>query len=426
MKALVISHGHPDFGAGGGEIAAHSLFHALRGRPEVAAATFLARTGDARLPQGAVGRLREGEYLIRRDIEDWPLLRAHPDAAPPGRGLGDLLRALDPDTVILHHVAHLGLETIADIRRALPRARLVLTLHDYLAICRNGGLMVATGPSGGLCGSSSADACGRCFPGDAPGLAGRRRDRFTDAFAAVDAFAAPSAFLAERYRAWGLDPARLRVIPNGTAIPEAGVPPPAFGETLRLGFFGQARPPKGLHVALAALHHLEPRLRARLRLDIHASRLEAQEGWYRALIERLAAPLRGEGVLHWGGAYARGDLSGRMAETDAVLVPSTWWENAPLVIEEAFAHGRPVVGSRIGGIRERVRDGVDGLLFEAGDAKALAQVLRRLVEDRSLGPQLAAEVRVPATHNDAAGAYLRLAAHLANNPGPAMHRQASG
>ncbi|KQT61255.1 MULTISPECIES: glycosyltransferase [unclassified Aureimonas] len=415
MRALVVSHGHPDFGPGGGELAAYALFQGLSVHPDIGEARFLARTGEPRLPQGAIGCLRPGEYLIRRDIADWPLLKARPDEAPPGRGLRDFLAAFSPDVVFLHHVVHLGLDVIAEIRSALPKARIVLTLHDYLGICRNQGLMItrvspgAPPLSSALCAESGIEPCARCFPEDGQAVAAERLARFRAAFAKVDAFVGPSVFLAERYRRWGLDPARLHVIANGMARPGEPIAPPVFGPTLALGFFGQARPPKGLHLALAALHHLEPVHRARIRLEVNASRIEAQEGWYRALVERLAEPLREAGVLRWRGAYTRGELGGRMAAVDAVLVPSLWWENAPLVIDEAFAHGRPVLAARLGGMAEAVRDGVGGLLFEPGDARALADVLRRLLMEEALGPALAGNLTPPPTVSRSAEMYLDLA-----------------
>lgn len=416
MKALVIAHGHPDFGPGGGELAAYALYQGLRLQSDIAEARFLARTGEPRLPPGAVGCLRPGEYLVRRDIADWPLLGAAPDGAPAGRGLAAFLADFAPDAVFLHHVVHLGLDVIAEIRSALPKARIVLTLHDYLGICRNGGLMVtrvAAGLpplSGTLCRESGPAACARCFPEDPAGLADRRAARFRAAFASVDAFVAPSAFLAERYRDWGIDPARLHVIANVVAPPTRAVAPPAFGPVLRLGFFGQARPSKGLHVALAALHHLAPALRALVRLEVNASRMGAQEAWYQTLVERLAAPLRADGILEWRGSYDRVDLAGRLEAVDAVLVPSTWWENAPLVIDEAFAHGRPVLASRLGGMAEAVRDGVDGLLFDAGDPRELAARIVRLLEEPSLGPALASQRRAPATVSQTARSHLDLVA----------------
>jgi glycosyltransferase involved in cell wall biosynthesis len=66
-----------------------------------------------------------------------------------------------------------------------------------------------------------------------------------------------------------------------------------------------------------------------------------------------------------------------MANVDWVVVPSIWWENAPLVIQEAFIHKRPVICSDIGGMAEKVTDGVNGLHFRAGDPLSLAETIRK-------------------------------------------------
>jgi len=65
-------------------------------------------------------------------------------------------------------------------------------------------------------------------------------------------------------------------------------------------------------------------------------------------------------------------------------VPSIWWENSPVVIQEALRNRRPVICSDIGGMAEKVRDGVDGFHFAAGNPLALAALIRRMVEDRGL------------------------------------------
>ena len=73
-----------------------------------------------------------------------------------------------------------------------------------------------------------------------------------------------------------------------------------------------------------------------------------------------------------------------LASIDVLVVPSIWPENAPLVIQEAFLAGIPVVASRIGGIPEMVTDGKNGLLFTAGDAVALSRTLARLIDEPGL------------------------------------------
>ena len=121
----------------------------------------------------------------------------------------------------------------------------------------------------------------------------------------------------------------------------------------------------------------------------------------------FAAGLKHAGaVVQHFGPYDRADVVGLMRLADWIVVPSIWWENAPLVIEEARAAGRPVICSAIGGMAERVADGVDGLHFPAGDAAALAEVMRE-----ATGPDLWARLAgqaAPASHAAFVGAHVAL------------------
>jgi glycosyltransferase involved in cell wall biosynthesis len=81
-----------------------------------------------------------------------------------------------------------------------------------------------------------------------------------------------------------------------------------------------------------------------------------------------------------------------MSEADWVIVPSLWWENSPLVIQEAFLHGRPVICSNVGGMAEKVTDGVNGLHFQVGSPQALADTIVRAVDTPGLWEQLQANV----------------------------------
>jgi len=93
------------------------------------------------------------------------------------------------------------------------------------------------------------------------------------------------------------------------------------------------------------------------------------------LILRLLEATRGR--VNFVGEYRHEDLPALMEKVDWVVVPSIWWENSPLVIQEAFMYGRPVICSDIGGMAEKVRDGVDGLHFRAGDPESLAEAIGR-------------------------------------------------
>jgi glycosyltransferase involved in cell wall biosynthesis len=98
----------------------------------------------------------------------------------------------------------------------------------------------------------------------------------------------------------------------------------------------------------------------------------------------LAAVAASQGAASWHGPYDRGEIARLMSSVAWVIVPSTWWENAPLVILEAFRHRRPVICSDIGGMAEMVEDGVGGLLFRAGDAADLARTMRRAASENGL------------------------------------------
>jgi len=77
------------------------------------------------------------------------------------------------------------------------------------------------------------------------------------------------------------------------------------------------------------------------------------------------------------GALPPGEVPGVLAGARALVMGSTWPENAPLIALEARAAGCPVIAPAIGGLPELVEHGVDGLLYPPGDAAALAAAIER-------------------------------------------------
>ena len=76
-----------------------------------------------------------------------------------------------------------------------------------------------------------------------------------------------------------------------------------------------------------------------------------------------------------------------------VIVPSEYYENCPLSILESMALGKPVIGASIGGIPELIDDGVDGILFEAGNVEDLRSRIKRLAEDKKLSVSMGRKAR---------------------------------
>jgi glycosyltransferase involved in cell wall biosynthesis len=83
------------------------------------------------------------------------------------------------------------------------------------------------------------------------------------------------------------------------------------------------------------------------------------------------------------GPYQHADLPALLRGVDWMVIPSTWWENSPLVIQEARVVGVPILASNIGGMAEKVRGGVDGLHFLAGSSLDLAAKIEAIVTKRS-------------------------------------------
>jgi glycosyltransferase involved in cell wall biosynthesis len=98
--------------------------------------------------------------------------------------------------------------------------------------------------------------------------------------------------------------------------------------------------------------------------------------------------------ITFAGTFASDEIFTVMSNLDVLIVPSMWYENTPLVIYSAQAAGTVVVASDFPGISEAVRNEVDGLLFPAGDAAALARQLTRLAS-RQLRGRLRSAIKPP-------------------------------
>jgi glycosyltransferase involved in cell wall biosynthesis len=270
--------------------------------------------------------------------------------------------------------------------------------------------MVKTGTMA-LCMGASPHDCAECFPSIAPAEF-LRRELFVRAhFEKVDLFVAPSEFLRQRYIAWGIPAWQIAVLHN--ASPATRPPPPrplaANERRSMFGFFGQINPYKGLLQLLSAFALLErfpPAATRGLRLVVHGANLELNHPQFVEAIKQLLA--RTAQRVHFAGAYHSRDQYCLMAAIDWVVVPSVWWENSPLVIEEALAHRRPVICSNIGGMAEKVRSGEDGYHFAVGNPFELASLLIRLAADEGAWERLRSTMRLPTPVDAAVSQHLRL------------------
>lgn len=407
LRVLVASHSHPKINNGGAEIAAFRLFTEISACAHVEA-WFLGcdnQPGAGRDGVAITQPFTDREYVYSPGGQfDWFRL-ANPDPRLPDE-LEALLLELRPDVVHLHHYVNFGVETLLAIRRTLPRAKIVVTLHEYLAICNHFGQMVKRGDFA-LCDRAGLADCHRCFPLVDPSDFFIRERYIKLFFGYVDSFLAPSRFLADRYAAWGIDAARLTVIENmvAPAAPVADVATKGRHAPLRIGFFGQISKLKGIQVLLDCAKILAEQPKTRISFELYGDHKNQPKIFQDEFLAQLATL----GVnVNYRGAYRQEQVDQLMRGVDAVLVPSIWWENSPVVIQEALRNGRPVICSDIGGMAEKVRDGLDGFHFAAGSALELSYLLTQLHDDRTLLTRVRGTIRAPAPMADTLARHLAL------------------
>ena len=386
VRVLYIAHNQMRVSPGGAEAHTAEVFEAMRRTPGVDA-YLLSRTGPPVTPaEQRADRVQPidgapGEFSLYTNFTELdPFYLRITDAAYV-RAVRTFVEELNPDVVHVQHTLGLGYDVLRIIRETLPDAPLLYTLHEYLPICHQLGQMTRPG-SGELCDQATPQGCTKCFP-QFQAEHFTERERFIKAsFEHVDLFLAPSEFLRDRYVAWGLSPDRVHFMDYGRRAPATALAP---GRHDRFAFFGQLGSHKGLHILLQAIDIVAAR-GVDARFTIHGANLERMPADYQNWIhQRLEA---GAERVTFAGRYEPADIAARIAECGLVIVPSLWWENSPMVIQEAFLHGRPVICSDIGGMAEKVRDGVDGLHFAVGDPLSLANAICRA----AASPELCAKL----------------------------------
>jgi glycosyltransferase involved in cell wall biosynthesis len=277
----------------------------------------------------------------------------------------------------------------------------VWTLHDYNLLCPDGSL----DNRGAVCERCKGSRFWQCT------LRKCKRDsrsaslvatmeaevhRLLQLPARVDAFIAPSAFLRDKFIEFGWPGDKIAHLPNFTNLPLATKV--EMPEGRRVLYAGQLAPNKGVIALLESVRD-EPGIR----LDFAGS------GPLRDAIEtRVGSPDWHGAEVHVHGHVGADVLGDLIDAARVVAVPSEWYENGPYAVIEAFAHGRPVVASRIGGLPELVVDGVSGITVEPGSPSEIAAALRLVLDDPGLWARLAEGALRTAASRSAADFAVRL------------------
>ncbi len=399
MKILQVIHGYPMRYNAGSEVYTQGLCQALAERHEVHVFT---RQENSFLPEYAMSREADPvAFGITLHVINMARARDGYSHRAVDRAFSDLLVELRPDVVHVGHLNHLSTSLVFRAKeRGIPVA---FTLHDYWLMCPRGQFIQMYEDERGepwpLCDGQEDRKCAvRCYrryfgnDGDEyeldaaywTGWVGRRMAHVREVCEAVDLFIAPARYLLERFRDdFGIPDSKLAYLDYGFHRERLAGRERRSGEPFTFGYIGTHIPAKGVDLLIHAFRELTggPALRIWGR----------DRGVETAGLKRLAAELPdGEGSrVEWMGEYRNQEIVPEVFDRcDAIVVPSIWAENAPLVIHEAQQAGVPVVTADYGGMAEYVKHGENGLLFRHRDAAALAEQMQCLVNDPQWGGEL--------------------------------------
>lgn len=283
-----------------------------------------------------------------------------------------LFEKVKPDLVHIHGFIH---EMSTSILPALKAAGLpvVQTLHDYKIACPNTSFVshgrVCEACKGGKYYNMTRYRCKR--GSTSASLLATVEMYFHEAFRLyepnIDLFISPSQFLADKMVEHGVE-TPIVTIPN-FLHPESFQP--VYESDNYFVHAGRLAREKGAMTMLDAVR----------RLNTDTKLVVAGTGDMEPEMRRFIQEHNVDNV-EFVGHLKTAELSRLIQRAIFTVVPSEWYENYSMIVLESLASGTPVIGSRIGGIPEQVVHGVNGLLFEPGDAADLAKQMARLIDNR--------------------------------------------
>jgi len=311
------------------------------------------------------------------------------------QGIARVVDEFQPDVVHCHNIYHqLSPSVLRPLaKRGVP---VVLTLHDYKLACPTYQML----DHGRVCdacvgGRFHRAALQRCKDDSLAASAVAAFEVWTHsvlkAYSPVKAFICPSHFMLDVMNRAGVYPERLRWIPHFVTPSDEHTAP----KRNTFAFLGRLSYEKGVDTLIQAV------ALAGKDVSLEIAGAGPAEGDLEALARDIAP-----GQVTFHGRLDRASAAALMTEVMAVVVPSRWNENQPMVVLEAMSCGRPVIASRIGGIPELIEDGKDGHLIPPDDPRCLAGVLKDLLADPDRAEGMGSAARAKVTDAFSPGKHL--------------------
>lgn len=399
MNILLVIHGYPMRYNAGSEVYAQALAQALADRHDV---HVFSRQQNKFVPDYFLQEeVDPADSRVALHIINLPQTFDQYRHVAVDERFGTLLDQLRPDLVHIGHLNHLSTSLVFEVqKRSIP---LVFTLHDFWLMCPRGQFLQVRPKHGTelwpLCDGQENRTCAeRCYSRHFSGnpeeeeiditywtqWVQRRMAHIREVCTAIDLFIAPSRTVLRRFQDdFGLSAQKLVYLDYGFHRERLQGRNRASGEPFTFGYIGTHIPAKGVNQLIEAFGRLsgQPLLR------IWGRPSGAETASLQALLKTM--PEEVQGRISWMGEYRNTDIVPQVFNhCDAIVVPSIWLENSPLVIHEALQARVPVITANAGGMAEYVQHEINGLLFAHRNPTALATQMQRFVQDPAFARRL--------------------------------------
>lgn len=327
----------------------------------------------------------------------------------------NLLTEFKPNIIHYHHFMHLSIE-MADLGKKLKIPQ-ILTLHDFWFQCLTHQRITTRGK---LCKSFSEEKCSRCLSdimnsgpltnttfsfkdymendhkckylldiakkvyqrnfgkliystnkNQLVKMVDVRNKYMKSLFTKLDLLIFPTKFLYDQFSNWKINSDKSILSSDGINTEIFKKTKHILGKTIRFAFIGSIIPTKGLDMILKAWPKIK---KGGYNLKIYGS-LQTDKK-YSSTIVHLAKNLQN---ITFCGTFEPGKVADIFSDIDVLIVPSRWFENAPLVLRNAMHTKTPVIAVNLGSIPELVTPGKNGLLYENEDLDGLIRQMNYFI-----------------------------------------------
>ena len=368
MKILEVIHGFPPYYMAGSEVYAYTLSQELSKFHNVYVFTRIENPfwKNYRISMDNIDKI----HIIRinKAKNDYSLSDKYLD-----KKIDDIytkiVKDINPDIVHIQHLSHLS-TNIVNITKEVFQKPIVFTIHDFWMFCIRGQLITSEHK---ICNGPDIIHCTKCLNY----IHTNEREiieylkHMRKVLNNIDVFLSPSKTLREFYVKMGIPSSKIIYSPYGFKKSKISYKKNIYTKDsiITFGFLGRIIPAKGIHILIKAFSSIKNKKGSKLEIYGDASK-------YQAYLKEF-----GNENIYFMRGFDNDEIDKILENIDILVVPSIWYENSPLVIQEAFLKGIPVITSDIGGMRELVDDGIDGFLFKMGDVNSLKEILKRIIEN---------------------------------------------